>query len=80
MLPSPKKFSSTPACLIFGKLQKQGDLSPRMKSCASPIYRRLGLGSFRASRGHRTPIVPAPLLYPRLAKPVLGKGGGEQAR
>ncbi|XDA73305.1 hypothetical protein R6Z07_003629 [Ovis aries] len=37
-----------------------------------------GWGPFRASPGHRTPIVPAPLLYSRLAKPVLGKGAGSR--
>ena len=58
---------------------EEGALSAGKKRSASPSL-GLGLGSFRSSPGHRTPIVPAPLLYPRLAKPVLGEGGGEQAR
>lgn len=68
---------SLPVLSIWEALERGGPplrsrtlLTPSLGSC---------LGSFRASRRHRTPIVPAPSCT-RLAKPVLGKGGGEQAR
>lgn len=70
--------TKSPPILSTWKAPKKGVPPLRSRTLLTPSLGSC-LGSLGASGRHRTPIVPAPSCT-RLAKPVLGKGGGEQAR